>query len=633
MIQNAGPGTSNTTTSATPSIAYFVGRYENVSNDTVDALDKLYTTLQELVHPRCDAVRCIPLHFLRGERFASAFEAYVQPKLRKGVSSLFNSVRSLYSNKEKVAAIEKSATAIISSLEDSSTFPGGEKKESPSVLMWSYYFLANHYDCLGDYTRAMAELEKAIEHTPTMIDLYLCKGRIYSHAGDAQRAAYWLDYSRKLDLADRYLNTKCTKFMLRADRIEDADRIVTLFTKDGDTTLFDMQCMWYELEVADSHVRTAKFNLALKQFTNVLKHFEDIEEDQLDFHTYSLRKLALRSYVGMLRMEDEIKSHQNFLRAGAGIVEVYLHLHDHPESGAGKEGDEFAGLSEDEKKKAIKKQKRAEARRLAQGAAAPAAAEKGKAAAETTKNGKPVDEDADGMALLKVEQPLQEALKYYRKFENSCRDRIKTHQVGFELYQRLGRPLLMLRCVYRAIAVSGADHPLVHMLIVRFFHAVDGELGKSISNATVKSVVEEARKELLKDAKVSEYNDKYGQEAQKDDLRRICSFSEMSALLDESAKKAAAEKVVTAVSSLESNPNRTVRSILSLKDYVRAYELVGGKLGNEEMQKTLKEISGRSFPLSTFFNDIPEFKEEEEEEADKVELEGEKEKGKETASS
>jgi hypothetical protein len=36
---------------------------------------------------------------------------------------------------------------------------------------------------------------------------------------------------------------------------------------------------------------------ALKYFTAVRKHYDDMEEDQFDFHQYCLRKMTLRSYV------------------------------------------------------------------------------------------------------------------------------------------------------------------------------------------------------------------------------------------------------------------------------------------------------------------------------------------------
>lgn len=53
-----------------------------------------------------------------------------------------------------------------------------------------------------------------------------------------------MDYGRSLDLADRYVNNKATKYLLRADRIEDAERIISLFARfEGNAQyyLYEMQ--------------------------------------------------------------------------------------------------------------------------------------------------------------------------------------------------------------------------------------------------------------------------------------------------------------------------------------------------------------------------------------------------------
>jgi len=39
--------------------------------------------------------------------------------------------------------------------------------------------LAQHYDWLGDIPRALSLIDEAINHTPTLINLYIAKGRIY----------------------------------------------------------------------------------------------------------------------------------------------------------------------------------------------------------------------------------------------------------------------------------------------------------------------------------------------------------------------------------------------------------------------------------------------------------------------
>ena len=69
-------------------------------------------------------------------------------------------------------------------------------------------------------------------------------------------------------------------------------------------------------------------------FLHVFKHFEDFQEDQFDFHTYCLRKMTLRTYVEMLRMEDELYHHIYYSKAAWGAIQTYLLLLDQPDKNA-----------------------------------------------------------------------------------------------------------------------------------------------------------------------------------------------------------------------------------------------------------------------------------------------------------
>ena len=59
----------------------------------------------------------------------------------------------------------------------------------------------------------------------------------WQHAGDINAAVYWLDEAQSLDMADRYINSKCAKYMLRAGRIADAELMCSKFTRVSDTSL------------------------------------------------------------------------------------------------------------------------------------------------------------------------------------------------------------------------------------------------------------------------------------------------------------------------------------------------------------------------------------------------------------
>lgn len=91
--------------------------------------------------------------------------------------------------------------------------------------------MAQHYDHLGQTKRAISYIDEAIDHTPTLIELFVTKGRIYKHGGDVVEAHKWLDEAQGLDTADRYINSKCAKYMLRANLITEAEITCAKFTR------------------------------------------------------------------------------------------------------------------------------------------------------------------------------------------------------------------------------------------------------------------------------------------------------------------------------------------------------------------------------------------------------------------
>jgi len=104
-------------------------------------------------------------------------------------------------------------------------------REPPSTILWVLVYLAQHYSRRKQVETALKYIDEAIEHTPTVLDLYLVKARIYKHAGDPVTAAQFVEKARTMDYADRYLNTKSVKYHLRANDIEKAQANMSIFTK------------------------------------------------------------------------------------------------------------------------------------------------------------------------------------------------------------------------------------------------------------------------------------------------------------------------------------------------------------------------------------------------------------------
>ena len=61
-------------------------------------------------------------------------------------------------------------------------------KEPPTTLLWVYYFLAQHYDFIGDTSKALEYVDTAIQHTPLLIELYVLKAKIYKVSYNGLRA-------------------------------------------------------------------------------------------------------------------------------------------------------------------------------------------------------------------------------------------------------------------------------------------------------------------------------------------------------------------------------------------------------------------------------------------------------------
>lgn len=255
---------------------------------------------------------------------------YLQRNLRKGVPPLFVNVRSLYKNSENVSIIEQLLFEYLDNLIPIGHFTKanqeeGMEREPASALLWTYYFLAQHYDYLRNTEKALEYINLAIDHTPTLIELFVCKGRIYKHAGDPNEAYKWLDEAQSLDTADRYINSKCAKYMLRANKIKDAEEICAKFTREGVSAmenLNEMQCMWFQTESAMAYQRLEQWGESLKKCHEVDRHFSEIIEDQFDFHTYCIRKVTLRSYVGLLRLEDVLREHPFYFKAAKCAIDV-----------------------------------------------------------------------------------------------------------------------------------------------------------------------------------------------------------------------------------------------------------------------------------------------------------------------
>ncbi|XP_060089542.1 N-alpha-acetyltransferase 16, NatA auxiliary subunit isoform X1 [Heteronotia binoei] len=480
---------------------YYEGLERALQPRTLEDRLQIYEEISKR-HPRAVSPRRLPLNFVTGEKFRELMDKWLRTNFSKGCPPLFTTLKSLYYNTEKVSTIQELVTGYEASLKTCDLFSPYEngEREPPTTLLWVRYFLAQHFDKLGQFSVALDYINSAIASTPTLIELFYLKAKIYKHVGNLIEAARWMDEAQSLDTADRFINSKCAKYMLRANMVKEAEEMCSKFTREGTSAmenLNEMQGMWFQTECALAFQRLGKYGEALKKCHEVERHFFEITDDQFDFHTYCMRKMTLRAYVNLLRLEDILRKHAFYFKAAQAAIEIYLKLHDSPLANESKEQEvNSENLSAKELKKMLSKQRRAQKKAKLEEERKHAERErqqksqKKKRDEEEEETSGPKEELIPGK-LERADNPLEEAIKFLTPLKNLVADNIDTHLLAFEIYFRKGKFLLMLQSVKRAFAID-SNNPWLHECLIRFSKCVSDH--SNLSEVVNKVLVQEMQK-------------------------------------------------------------------------------------------------------------------------------------------
>ncbi|KAH8652797.1 NMDA receptor-regulated protein 1-domain-containing protein [Tricladium varicosporioides] len=421
---------------------YYDGLIEAMGINPTDhkAMKAIYDEYAEK-YPRCDAARRLPLDFLEGEDFRECADKYIHRMLDKGVPSTFANLKHLYSSDFKKETLPALVQKYIDSGKSETNEEPKRNGDTSKGASAAYYFLAQHYNYYlsRNLTKAMEYVEKAIELEPNSVDFHLTKARIWKYYGNSQKASEIMEQARELDTRDRHINTKAAKYQLRNDENEAALKTMGLFTR-AETVggpladLHDMQCVWFLTEDGQSYLRQGKFGLALKRFTAIFNIFDVWQEDQFDFHSFSLRKGQIRAYIEMMRWEDHLREHPFYARAALLAIETYIKIHDKPLNNGTNGNADANGEDAAERKKAAKK-----ARKEAQKAEREALAKKNepnKASREGDNDSKKKDDDPEGAKLASTTEPMNDAMKFLAPLLQFSPKNVAAQVAGFKVFIR-----------------------------------------------------------------------------------------------------------------------------------------------------------------------------------------------------
>lgn len=481
--------------------AYYRGYLScQIDHDQSAALQMLQPFLSQVSNAR--APWRFALDIAVGNDFEELVKPYLISSLEKGIPSLFADIKSLYKDESKRQTIASIGEELITQ----HTEPASKSAE-PTTYLWTLYLMAQHHSYLGQHEQALTTLDTALTHTPTLPELHMFKARVLKRSGDPLGAARSMNDARLLDGQDRFLNTKCGKYLLRAGMVDEAESIFGLFTKKDASSpaadLEDMQSLLFLSELADCYHRCGKLNLALKKYMAIQKVFNEYEDDQYDFHGYNLRKFTINVYLNLLKWENQLKSHPVYVRSVLKTVQISVAVHDMPS--LADPASQAPRLS-DEEKKAKKKAKKAAQKTQDE-------AKKGMLGSQTSHEDRgldappPKDDDPDGYKLLKSPDILDRAAKLLDPLLTGVQDNIDIWFALYDVSIRRRKLLQAARALQNAQQLD-SSHPDIHFRIVHFKSTISSL--PQLSQEPVGSIISETLNLIIPDTVSPEtYNSQY----------------------------------------------------------------------------------------------------------------------------
>ncbi|XP_059540743.1 N-alpha-acetyltransferase 16, NatA auxiliary subunit isoform X13 [Myotis daubentonii] len=337
--------------------------------------------------------------------------------------------------------------------------------------------------------------------------------------------------------------------------------------------LNEMQCMWFQTECILAYQRLGRYGDALKKCHEVERHFLEITDDQFDFHTYCMRKMTLRAYVDLLRLEDMLRRHAFYFKAARSAIEIYLKLYDNPLTNENKQQEiNSENLSAKELKKMLSKQRRAQ--KKAKLEEERKHAERERQQKNQKKKRDDEEEEASGFKeelipekLERVESPLEEAIKFLTPLKNLAADNIDTHLLAFEIYFRKGKFLLMLQSVKRAFAID-SNNPWLHECLIKFSNSVSNH--SNLPDIVNKVLFQEMQK-LFFNKDLKSFNEDFLNH-NATSLQHLLSGAKMMYFLDKSRQ----EKAIAIATRLdETIKDKNVKILIKVSE-----ALLDGSFGN-----------------------------------------------------
>jgi len=124
----------------------------------------------------------------KNQDFKNFFISHLITNIRSSIPSIFFSIKFIYKYQAyKIPIIEEVLSDFLEKVEKKETYNNSNTNESLDLAFlphmdFVHYYAAQHYDFLRNLEKALCFINKAIDQTPSYVEFYMIKSKIFKHA-------------------------------------------------------------------------------------------------------------------------------------------------------------------------------------------------------------------------------------------------------------------------------------------------------------------------------------------------------------------------------------------------------------------------------------------------------------------
>ncbi|CDW87098.1 n-alpha-acetyltransferase auxiliary subunit-like [Stylonychia lemnae] len=288
------------------------------SSFTQEQQDKIIELVEK--YGKSSNKHLILLKATTGQNFENSFKNYADYLLNKNSPAFLNQLKGLYNSKTN----HQEKTTAISNQLNSRLADATEEQQQ-----WIHAYLAQHYAYLDNVENSNKSANEALKHERDDADLYFVISKAFGLLKNIEMQRQLAEKARNLDKSDRYFSTYSTKCQLRLGNIDEAYEIMIPFSKNtytGEFNSFQLESLWYEIELGNAYLKKQNYVMALKIFNYVIKHFNKYDTDLAAVYQYNFGYFNLITFLQVVEQFNLLWKNKYAVKAAKGILSCLQQL-------------------------------------------------------------------------------------------------------------------------------------------------------------------------------------------------------------------------------------------------------------------------------------------------------------------